>query len=331
MTIPKIINLFWAGKAMDDTDAEHVLTFLKNAPPGWQVFLWLTNKESLLNTLPFKRFANYHLPLPKQLVMKDIRTFLQSFVPFAFDHQDKELFLQSKLLVLREMVGLGNFAAAKDGMMPMILYRYGGYFFDLDAVPTEIIKTVDRAPYGFLTIYNGHAPCALAATRGHLFCKLALKSLIDNYRALPEIIQHVYQATEKYQHYSATFFNNDILRNRNHSLRPTLTCMTSGTIIRAALVQYAKLVGQSLQDDKFKNMVNFELESPRRLRMGVIISNNKKEVEKKQPDQSFFKHLWHQACYFFKKKPPVTPSLKKKNWRDQQHFQSFTTEQILKY
>lgn len=344
--IPKIIHLFWSGKSLNDQDSDNVISFLNHLNDEWKLFLWLTDQKCLDQSKYFKSSNTItgSQQLPKQLIIMDTQAFLaHPNIDSSDENQEnyKALFATAKLLISRELIGLGNPAAAKDGIVPAILYQYGGYYFDIDAMATNKISAPVNVKYGVATVFSGTAPVALAAEKGHIFCILALESLIEHYQSVPSILklkQEELLSRESIEHYSPTFFNLQTLRNRKEPLRNIMNCITSGGIIRSAFLKFAKAHGKSPADPQFQSDMNFKMLKADELCMGIkfnflpaakaVVSNPLPAPKKQQ----YFTFLTKIGRLFHRKKTDSDKKTvhvtQKPNWRDDTKYNSFEYEDI---
>lgn len=237
--IPHTINLFWTGSTIPDEEAGNLISFLNNLPDSsWKVNLWLTNFQDLYNAKYFKTLDGKQLPKP--LVLKNVNDLLND--KNLFKKLEKMLpiyntlypFKRAKNIIRQELIGLGNVAAAKDALVPLILFSEGGYYFDFDSKAINKIKMPSTARYGFLLPNKGKIVAALASERNHPFCALSLTYLIAYYTGLPK--------TEKLKFAtSSKFIDIQYLRNiKDKEKRSQEIINTSGKILFSAYKEWLK-------------------------------------------------------------------------------------------
>ena len=239
-SIPHKIHFFWAGSTLPEVEAKNLMSFVNNLPDkNWKVYLWVTDFDSLYKASYFRNVAKENFP--SSLIVKNI-------VELFSDKTMKKLseaypcentilpYEEIKKIIYRELVGLGNPVAAKDGLAPLILFAQGGYFFDLDYKAYKTIEPQQDAPHGFLVLNQGRIISALAAEKYHKFCALSLSYLISNYRFLPKVVKE--KTGVMIKHFSPYFFNSQTLRDRTNQQRGQLTIQTSGSTIYQAYQEY---------------------------------------------------------------------------------------------
>lgn len=344
--IPKIIHLFWAGDTLPNYAINTIFSYLKNIQDDWRLVLWVTNPNCLYKTKLFRKLD----ALPKCFIIKDIQSLLQSNVFELLNKQypqknNENIYLQVKSFIEKELIGLGNPAAAKDACVPLILYDQGGYYFDIDANAIKKISEPKDQKYGVLVTNSGRTPIALASTKGHPFCAIALLSLIEYCQTLPDTlkVQMHGDNQNKFKHFSPRFFNLQVLRNRKDPLRNVLTCLVSGSMITAAFAKYAKKMGLDASSIEYSKDINFKKIDADSIEMGVKFNLNSNipvknfDDKSKIPKNSLLSFIFKFRNNFFKKKieyrkdketyedEKITP------WREDKKFKSFEAEDLKIY
>lgn len=343
--IPKNIHLFWAGDTLPDYAGNNIFSFIKNNQDNWRINLWLTHPTCLFKTKLFKNLET----LPNCLVIRNIYSLLESTIfndlnQQFLQQQNENIFLKIKSFIEKELIGLGNPAATKDVCVPLILYSQGGYYFDLDTMAGKKLTAPNEAKYGVLVVNNGMPNC-LATEKAHPFCAIALLSLIEHCKSLPQFLksQHKYiRVDNSYEHFSQRFFNLQILRNRQESFRNVLTCLTSGTILSDAFKKFANTLGLDATNADYIKETNFRKTSPSTLEMGVTLNSaplkkiaansNTKDVTTAKAYPSFITIFKSIFIFATRKNLIVTNEDDDKEkvipWRENKKFNSFELEDI---
>lgn len=270
--IPKKIHLFWTGSVLPDREVNNLLSFLNNLPDSeWKVYVWLTNFNDLFKARYFRDLPDNQLP--STLEVKNINELLEDSVIYQlikkFPTNDGLFsFYRVKEIIRRELCGLGNFAASKDGLAHLIIFVLGGYFFDFDYKAVGMISEPRHAPLGFLVDYENFAT-GVAAERGSSFSADCLSFLVANYTLLPHTIE---DETGFYKgHPSPLFFETQYIRDRSHGIhRTSLTLKTSGAIIANACQQLLdKKKAQHFPAHAFRLCTDFIHATESELAMGV--------------------------------------------------------------
>ena len=256
--IPHKIHFFWTGGIIPSRFCQNILSFIKNLPErDWKVYVWLNNPEDLYQAAYFRDLERSFFP--SSIIISNISKLLEDRVICGLENRffrDNHMFPLARIkeIIRRELSGLGNFAAAKDGIAPLILYTEGGYFFDLDYEAIRPLTPAPEAPHGFLLLNEGRVVSAIAAERGHPICADMLTFLVVNYTILPQTVE---EKTGFYtRHPSPCFFELQGLRDRRMGeTRAELTIMTSGAIVKQA---YEELRDKKCKTEYEKTLFKIE-------------------------------------------------------------------------
>lgn len=345
--IPHRIHLFWAGNKLPEFAIENLISFMRYLPEDWKIYLWLTDISCINKSNHFKHYEQ----TSNCLVIKTVDSLLTSNIFQQLkntypDYDKKYPFKLVRDFIMRELIGLGNPAAAKDAFVPLCLYAFGGYYFDLDTKATQKITPPEDATYGVLVKDDGRSPQTLATEKEHLFCALALMQLIENCVTFPDLVK---TQNKQVQHFTSTFFNLQLLRDRTEPLRNVLTGLISGSIIRPAYLKYASIIKNDLSDPLFHKEMNFPYSSKNNisiLKMGVEfrsgtleLSSSKKSTITSNRDYPLIRKFKLKIPSFFtsKKEKKSKKNINKdtlditgdvENWRKQKKSKSFEAEDI---
>ena len=203
LTVPKIIHYIWLGGPIYE---EYWLTITKMATiareNGYELWVWVDSERNLklLKTVPKRLELN--IPETSRIIINNdnfdhyVNKLKSIKVKSIYDLENQTSTLKRapadfprKLwkAIREEMVGLKNYGAASDLLRYLILYVYGGIYFDADE---QVISSSLKVPqigtitptYGFQN--NWEANSILISIKEHPFFLYVLSSSIQKLNEL---------------------------------------------------------------------------------------------------------------------------------------------------
>lgn len=232
-SIPKQIHFVWVGGPIKKEYLENIMkvsAFAKKQ--GLEINLWVDNENNYYKTAQ-KEGINV-----TNLKIRNISELRKNMEKDKFYKNNPQRLKDFDNIIVREMVGLKNLAAASDLLRYEILRQMGGYYFDTDTKFNfdNVTKFEPAKPiHGFLAA--GHVTQnefwggndIIAAVPGHpIFEKAILGAsrkykLLDTSKSIPELLlrisqetktdgKHVQEFVKKYEHQFQTLMD----KKRSH-------------------------------------------------------------------------------------------------------------------
>ena len=203
LTVPKIIHFIWVGGPIYE---EYWLTITKMATiaraNGYQLYVWVDNSRNLRSLKTYASRLKVNLPYnPRIIIHNDtydhyVNKIRSVKIKSIYDLQNQaEQFKYFPSTFSREfwknvqeeMIGLKNYAAASDLFRYLILFIYGGIYFDTDERIVSSIFEMPKIgtitlPYGFKNVRNTNS--ILLSIKRHPVLWFALMNSLKLYREI---------------------------------------------------------------------------------------------------------------------------------------------------
>lgn len=245
--LPKHLHFFWGTCHLTDDAFYNLCSFLKHTDHSWKITLWTDNVKNITNSRIFKKFGDL---LPARIEIQEIWSLLELGVKKLDEHlllvkssketlpqriwttlEATENFAFLKALIKALLTGVSAPAAANDCILPLALYCYGGYFFDLDIMATAPLPNYPIRD-GLLISDCGRSVCNLAMAPHHAFALYAFLEL--------NIV-----LTEKFTRFCGrtyVFFNLEAIKDRRRENRALDICNTTGLMLRLGFRCYLRAI-----------------------------------------------------------------------------------------
>lgn len=267
--IPKHIHFFWGTKHLPKEEFENILTFIKYTGYPWKITIWTDDIKAINNSPVVKAFSHSLTQgISPRVKVKEIRGLIKKGIALLNDRQktltpewaikfpgDSFDFLESFLQQIS--VGLTVPTSIKDIILPLALYCYGGYGFDLDARATVAFDAnPSPATHGIFTLRAGNLNAALAMSANHdvgFFCFLVLRNWLtpsDSTKGvvtLPLLNKQQLPDDNPPKLDANSYFDLDIMKNQNGPDRTFAIDESTGKILGEAVYTYCVVKGKSVE------------------------------------------------------------------------------------